>query len=441
MQISVDLTSLTGPVKPLHGTGNLARGRSASGTWFRDLYLRAGIPFCRLHDTEYPYGSGSYVDIHCIFPDFDRDPQDPDAYFFRPTDLYMQEIAAAGARAIYRLGESIDHTPRKSHVFPPRDPEKWASVCEHIIAHYTEGWNKGFHMDCPYWEIWNEPDNEPELAKNPMWQGAMEQYFELYRATSTRLKARFPHLKIGGYGSCGFYAVTGTDVSTAAASSPRLSYFIDFAKAFLSYITDPAHPCPLDFFSWHSYADDPEVNRRFALCARDLLDSYGLTACESMLNEWNPRPLRKAFGKAEDAAAVLANMIMMQQESVDVATYYDGQPSSTGYCSLFDRTLGAATAYNAMEAFGAAYRLGTCASSHSDLPLYALGASDGAGRGMLLVANCSPEPQAADLTVVGGKPAGIRAGGDAPGFFPCPEALQDDTLQLKPWQILWIDFE
>ena len=44
------------------------------------------------------------------------------------------------------------------HTFPPKDPEKWARICEHIIRHYTEGWADGYHYNIRYWEIWNEPE-------------------------------------------------------------------------------------------------------------------------------------------------------------------------------------------------------------------------------------------------------------------------------------------
>ena len=33
-------------------------------------------------------------------------------------------------------------------------------VCKHIVMHYNDGWNDGYHYNIAYWEIWNEPDLE-----------------------------------------------------------------------------------------------------------------------------------------------------------------------------------------------------------------------------------------------------------------------------------------
>ena len=35
-------------------------------------FVEAGFPYVRLHDIEYPFGAGNYVDIPCIFKNFDR---------------------------------------------------------------------------------------------------------------------------------------------------------------------------------------------------------------------------------------------------------------------------------------------------------------------------------------------------------------------------------
>ena len=68
--VSVDLSSRKGAIRPLHGVNN---GPKTTG-FYRDaskLFREAGIPLCRLHDTEYPFGSGAFVDIPCIFKNWD----------------------------------------------------------------------------------------------------------------------------------------------------------------------------------------------------------------------------------------------------------------------------------------------------------------------------------------------------------------------------------
>lgn len=65
-----------------------------------------------------------------------------------------------------------------------------------------------------------------------MWKGSKEDYFRLYEVTSNYLKARFPHLKIGGYASCGFYAISDSAFSADANSSHRVEYFLEFSTTF-----------------------------------------------------------------------------------------------------------------------------------------------------------------------------------------------------------------
>ena len=101
---------------------------------------------------------------------------------------------------MYRLGVTIEWGSKKYSCNPPQDFAKWARICEHIIMHYNKGWANGFEYGIDYWEIWNEPENPP------MWTGTKEQFLELYKVSSKYLKEKFPEIKIGGYGSCGFYA-------------------------------------------------------------------------------------------------------------------------------------------------------------------------------------------------------------------------------------------
>ena len=135
--IQIDFSQTVGRMKPLHGvnSGPKTKVFTYNSTPY---FLEAGLPFSRLHDVEYPYGSGEFVDIHCVFPDFDADETDPASYNFALTDLYIEAILAAGTKVIYRLGESIEHAPVKRHVHPPKDFAKWARIAEHIILHYTE---------------------------------------------------------------------------------------------------------------------------------------------------------------------------------------------------------------------------------------------------------------------------------------------------------------
>ena len=117
--------------------------------------------------------------------------------------------------------------------------------------------------------------------------GAISEYIKLYGSAATHLKAKFPHLKIGAYGSCGYYAGVGSDNVPAANSSPRMEYFVECSHKFLAAARD--NKWPLDFFSYHSYSAPAEALRQVRF-ADEHLSEYGFTAdkCERIFNEWLP---------------------------------------------------------------------------------------------------------------------------------------------------------
>jgi len=308
-----------GTFRALHGLngGVLVHGETVDLTKY---WTAAGIPSTRLHDCEWP--APNVVDIHAIFPDFRNPSDDPESYRFGPTDDYLAAIVNSGTAIIYRLGESIEHTRRKHYVNPPPDFYKWADICRHIIKRYNEGWAGGFHHGIKYWEIWNEPENKPQ-----MWTGTDEEFFELYRITSKVLKGEFPHLKIGGPGIGAAFVKTesGWEISP-------------YAQRFLRFVKE--HNASLDFFSWHTYTNKPMEYVEKAFVARQFLDDLGFTETEIHLNEWNylpdndwrsmldtsnPRARETWFGRiggAEGAGFVACVLIELQDSPVDVGNYF-----------------------------------------------------------------------------------------------------------------------
>lgn len=383
--IAVNFNKAVGKIKPFHGICNAPI--VGTNTKLYHFLGDAGIPFSRLHDTGGVLGGGRFVDIENIFRDFDADAADENAYDFAFTDWLLEQITAQGTEIIFRLGATIenDHFLKAYHIFPPKDNMKWAQICEGIIKHYNHGWANGYHYNIRYWEIWNEPDNEPEIKDNPMWKGSKEQYFALYETTANYLKEKFPYIKIGGYASCGFYALTDNYVENAHSSS-RTDYFIEFFHEFLQYISAEEHRAPLDFFSWHSYADSAS-NRQWSAYVREQLNRYGFRETESMLNEWNPGIQRR--GTEEDACYISEMMIELHDTPLDVMAYYDGQVHGS-YNGLFDPVgLDVFPAYYALHAYNELYRLGTETElTGNTIPM--LAASDGT-IGKILLANLSDE--------------------------------------------------
>ena len=197
--VSVNFEKRTGAVKPMHAVNNGPVYKFAADQRITniDAFIDAGIPYARNHDASFyaTYGGEHTVDVRAIFPNFDADPTDPASYDFACTDEYLKVVDYAGIKTFYRLGNRIEHEVKKYGTLPPADFKKWAVICEHIIRHYTEGWADGFHYDIQYWEIWNEPDLDPDDSPNKRcWGGTKAQFFELYHITATHLKACFPHL-------------------------------------------------------------------------------------------------------------------------------------------------------------------------------------------------------------------------------------------------------
>lgn len=318
-EIRIDFSKQTGQIRPLHGgnCGPIQFGELIDLTaHFREI----GIPFTRLHDCHWP--NPDVVDLHVIFPDFKADPNQPENYSFDRTDRYLEAITNAGSIIIYRLGESIEHSKVKYYVHPPKDYEKWAAICLNLIRHYNEGWANGFRHQIEYWEIWNEPENRPQ-----MWSGSDRDYFRLYEQAARAIKSRFPGLKVGGP-SLGY---TGKIMGNKFEPG-------DFMIQFLRYCQE--RKLPLDFFSWHLYSDDPWECLVRAQGIRRLLDQFGFTKTELHLNEWNYLPNNdwepmglKGQGQARErffeqiggpsgAAFTACVLINLQDSPVDIANYF-----------------------------------------------------------------------------------------------------------------------
>lgn len=352
-KITVNFNHIIGNIKPMHAVGQPPfRGIDFT---MCDYLKAAHIPYSRLHDVGGAYGGGLYVDIPNLFRDFSADEKDPANYDFAFTDLLITALVERGIEPFFRLGVTIENyaSVKAYRIHPPKDYEKWSRICEGIIRHYTEGWANGFHYKITYWEIWNEPDNFEDPKDNQMWTGSPEEYYKLYEVASKYLKGKFPHLKIGGYASCGFYAITNSATNYGACSS-RYSYFIEFFDGFLEYIQK--HHCPLDFFSWHSYSSI-EDNVIWAEYARRRLDESGYTNTEHTLNEWNFQSSLK--GTTKHAALTGAMMLALQNTSLNSAMFYDARCGMGIYSGMFNcMTFEPLPAYYSFVAFGALYQRG-----------------------------------------------------------------------------------
>ncbi len=363
MKLEIQYNQAVGKLGPMNAVNN-GPVVPKNGLWTGNLqtYKEANIPYARVHDASFCnwYGGEHSVDVHMIFPDFSRDPDDPTAYDFHLTDEYMADIEAAGAKVFYRLGSKIEHETKKYGTVPPADFRKWAVICEHIIAHMNEGWANGHHYGIEYWEIWNEADGSgTDVAGSDCrtWGGTKEQFFELYEITARHLKAKFPHLKIGG--------------PSVSHITPGAAPWTD---EFLARVSE--RKIPLDFFSWHCYT--PHVTYLAQLCkhSRALLDGYGLTQTESILNEWNY--VRDFTGEGwiysaemehgiKGAAFQAGCMSACQETSLDMLMYYDARPCAMNGIFHSD-SYKPLKGYYPLKVWGEMLRMGTRCAVSCDIP-------------------------------------------------------------------------
>ena len=98
-----------------------------------------------------------------------------------------------------------------------------------------------------------------------------------------------------------------------------------------------------DFFSWHMYASTIEEMQQKICLARKLLDMYGFTETESILNEWNYVKgwigeewiySLKTEKSLKGSAFIAATICMAQYEKLDHLMFYDARPC--GMNSMFN---------------------------------------------------------------------------------------------------------
>jgi xylan 1,4-beta-xylosidase len=259
-----------------------------------------------------------------IFPDWSADPEDPTSYNFAPTDKVIAAVRASEAQVYYRIGRSWG-----ANANPPDDFDKFSSVVKHIAMHYNRGWDHGFHDGIRYWEFWNEPDGL-------FWSGTPPQFYSLYEKTASALKSVDPTLKIGGDGKA-FPSDDG-----------------GYREGFLDYCA--SHHVPLDFYSWHTYANgsaDPYDAVRIAKEIRGILDTHGFPHAESILSEWNLSADFTESEKAElqgvhNAAYIGAVLSYLQDTTIDHAHFYRGDAAWMGLFDLRGKYFKTAYAFKAM---------------------------------------------------------------------------------------------
>jgi xylan 1,4-beta-xylosidase len=296
-KVSIDATVTVGALRPLNGV-------QAAGAEGAAFYKSARVDLVRIHNVS---GAG---DVAAIFPDMSADAEDPKSYQFAATDRLVASIKSGGAEPLFRIGRNSDAAE------PPADPDKWAQIARHIVLHYNQGWDRGFHYRIRYWEIWNAPDSKLS------WNGSPEEYYSLYEKTARAIEAADAEALVGG-----------PALAKPLIGGAYREKFLDFVRM---------HRLPLDFFSWHFYtldADDPYSFVPIARQLRVILDSHGLGSTKNILDEWNADPSEHDATNASQAAFAASALIYMLGGPFDAQTYHraaaelrgkDGETDSVG---------------------------------------------------------------------------------------------------------------
>ena len=303
-------------------------------------YKKLNAAAVRLHDVPLLNPGMRLVDIHQIFGNFDADENDEANYYFEQTDDYLKECIDLGMEVCYRLGESIEHSLKKYFSHPPKDFAKWARICSHIVAHYNDGWANGFHWNIKYWIVWCEP-NEWKL-----WSGTEEQYFELYKVTSTLLKKEHPEIKIGG-------PAWGSGAT-----------FPEKMEAFLKYCSE--NKLPLDVFTWNQYHVLVPFMLNSAFIFKEMAVKYGYPDAELQIGEWHyvhrswraiktpdtaPDVMDPIYGMQGIESAAYTTSVLMGFEDTPLskAFFYTG---NTGCFGILDHFRNPTKLYYGLEAYG-----------------------------------------------------------------------------------------
>ena len=283
-----------GPVSSAPGAFDL----TAHYRWMR-------VRSVRIHDC------GEVGDIHQVFPDYEADPADVRSYDFAEADRLVLAIVHAGARPLYRLGYSSTPCTRT-----PVDFDHFATICKHIVLHYTQGWADGFWLKDIEWEVWNEANLRVS------WSSGAIGYYRFYETVVRAIREVVPGARVGG--------------PAIAVCWPR-----DFQEEFIAHCA--RHQIPLDFFSWHFYGygfrqSEPYDFARLGRWTRSLLDAHGFTRTANYLTEYNiycPGPnllLRRGLA---GAAFFASAAIFMQDGHLDLAHHYRGDTCAEDCMGLF----------------------------------------------------------------------------------------------------------
>ena len=413
--LTADFGTETGKIRPeLHSSGFGPTICSQTAQDLEDV-KSMGFAFARTHDWALINPNERVCDYFHIFPLMHLDAKDPRNYVFGPTDYLLKRTREeAGLDIFYRLGTSIEHSGKKVHfnALIPEDFDKVVETFAGTVRHYNRGWANGHRWNIRYWEIWNEPDGTDNMWCLPDgdedgWELKTQEdkekfarrqklFVTFFVKALKRLKDEFgDEIKVGGPAMCGY----------------RENWFrpiLDACKA--------AGVAP-DFISWHGYRNDVMGFNLDAEKGRAMLDGYGFTDCEMIVNEWHyfgyedyswgdmqrcsdPKVKAriwtgpKSHNGIHSACFTLATLANMQRSKLSQAYYYGCR--HTGSWGFKDALQAKYKVFYALQLFGdlvKKYPVMCASTSEGAVTTLAVRSADGAKRALLAVDYGGTEPR------------------------------------------------
>lgn len=388
--VSYQVGALQGSLQSLLGVnaGPLPAGTAGNAN-LTTQYQQAGVNLIRSHDF---YGP---LDMATMYPDHTKSPTLSSSFNFSTppsgsvysSDAVFSAIQQGGFELYFRLGDSWNNVK-----VPASDAARanWAQAAVQVLRHYRSGQWGGFNSNFRYVEIWNEPDNQ-QFWPTPYTQ---EEFFKLYEAAATAIRAAFPEIRIGGPG----FAPSGALAPEGQA----------FTRAFLDYVK--AHDLPFDFLSWHVYSATPDDYNTVASFYRSELSQRGLNQVENHISEWNtPNTTNSNTAleyrtKAKGATLLCAAWINLQEQGVSQSLFYRGTDPSMDAPSWYGLFYADGSAKKIAQVFAlwsemaAAGHRPVLTGSGSPGSLKALAAQAGNGAILMLVANPGTQSKRWTLT-------------------------------------------
>ncbi|MGW0228043.1 GH39 family glycosyl hydrolase [Actinopolymorpha singaporensis] len=218
-------------------------------------------------------------------------------------DPYLDSLAATGAKLVAAIclkpGPLFDHDDRIDHAaWMPNDVAEWQRVVTALVRRYSVERNLVTH-----WEIGNETDigedgGSPYLIPDP------DDYARFYDLTAPAIRAAAPHVKVGGTAACW---VTNEPL-----------------PGFVKHCRD--NDIPLDFVSWHLYADDWTRHAAGVTEGMRLVAGFPEPVPELMVTEWSTSfEAVSVADQADDprrAALVAASVLAMDEAGPAWSFYY-----------------------------------------------------------------------------------------------------------------------